>query len=267
MFALRLARFVAVVFLLLTSARLANAQAAATAYEPKHVEYPATVDGLPGVGPISDSVNFKRLWPQRRQQFVNRVEKDHGALVFFGDSITQGWGNNFGGQFGKQKVANRGISGDTTRGMLVRVEDVIALDPSGVVMLMGTNDLARAATPEMVAGNVKEIIAELKEHDEKLPIVLCAIMPSAASKDRPKEKIIATNKLLHEAVKDEPQVTFFDTYELFADENGDAPAEEFPDLLHPNKAGYAKWAEALRPVLVERGFEAVAEAAPMKKPK
>jgi lysophospholipase L1-like esterase len=264
MFALRLARTVAIVFLLLASARFANAQAAATAYEPKHVKYPEKVDGLPGVGPISDSVNFKRLWPQRRQQFVNRVDKDHGALVFLGDSITQGWGNNLGGQFGKQKVANRGISGDTTRGMLVRIDDVIALDPSGVVMLMGTNDLSRSATPEMVAGNVKEIIAELKEHNAEMPIVLCAIMPSSASKDRPKEKIVATNKLLHDAVKDDPQVTYFDTYELFADENGDAPEAEFPDLLHPNKAGYAKWAAALRPVLVERGFEDVEEVAPKK---
>jgi lysophospholipase L1-like esterase len=149
--------------------------------------------------------------------------------------------------------------------MLVRLDDVIALDPSGVVMLMGTNDLSRSATPEMVAGNVKEIIAKLKEHNEKMPIVLCAIMPSSASKDRPKEKIIAANKLLHEAVKDDSQVTYFDTYELFADENGDAPEAEFPDLLHPNKAGYAKWAEALRPVLVERGFAAVAEEPPVKK--
>ena len=31
--------------------------------------------------------------------------------------------------------------------------------------------------------------------------------------------------------------------------NGDAKKEEFPDLLHPNAAGYKKWADALRPHL------------------
>ena len=40
------------------------------------------------------------------------------------------------------KVANRGISGDTTRGVLIRMEeDVLSLNPSGVVLLIGTNDL------------------------------------------------------------------------------------------------------------------------------
>ena len=40
-----------------------------------------------------------------------------------------------------------------------------------------------------------------------------------------------------------------ETYVLFADAQGDAKKEEFPDLLHPNKAGYVKWAGAIRPVL------------------
>ena len=45
-------------------------------------------------------------------------------------------------------VANRGISGDTTRGMLLRLDDdVLSLDPSAVVMLMGTNDLEEQAEP------------------------------------------------------------------------------------------------------------------------
>jgi lysophospholipase L1-like esterase len=48
------------------------------------------------------------------------------------------------------KIANRGISGDTTRGMLIRLEaDVLALQPKAVVMLMGTNDLEEGAEPEV----------------------------------------------------------------------------------------------------------------------
>ena len=181
--------------------------------------------------------------------------QDHGALVFLGDSITQGWGDDFRGKFGDVKIANRGISGDTTRGMLVRLaDDVIALDPSGVVMLMGTNDIDNGATPETIAGNVKLILAELKEHDPKMPIVLCAVFPSSAEKNRPAEKIRELNRLLAEAVKGDPQVTLVDTWTLFANADGDAKLEEFPDLLHPNDAGYAKWAAALRPILATLGF-------------
>ena len=43
------------------------------------------------------------------------------------------------------------------------------------------------------------------------------------------------------------------TWSVYADENGDAKASEFPDLLHPNAAGYAKWAQILRPELAKIG--------------
>jgi hypothetical protein len=55
-------------------------------------------------------------------------------------------------------------------------------------------------------------------------------------------------------VKGDPQVTFIETWPLFANAQGDAKKEEFPDLLHPNKVGYAKWAAAIRPVLATLGF-------------
>jgi hypothetical protein len=147
-------------------------------------------------------------------------------------------------------VANRGISGDTTRGVLIRLnEDVLALKPAGVVLLIGTNDLEEKAEPETIAGNLKLILAELKKHDAKMPIVLCQVFPSSASKDRPADKIKKVNQLYAAAVKGDAQVTLMETYVLFADAQGDAKKEEFPDLLHPNKVGYAKWAAAIRPVL------------------
>jgi len=55
-------------------------------------------------------------------------------------------------------------------------------------------------------------------------------------------------------VKGNEQITVLDTWTLFADPQGDAIAAEFPDLLHPNLAGYAKWAAALRPVLATLGL-------------
>ena len=198
---------------------------------------------------------FRPIWNERRRAWAQRVQQDQGALVFLGDSITQGWGDDFHGAFGNVKVANRGISGDTTRGMLIRLdEDVLALQPSCVVMLMGTNDLEEEASPETIVGNVKLILAQLKEHDPKMPIVLCEVFPSSTEKSRPAAKIREINRLLAEAVKGDPQVTLVDTWTLFANPQGDAKIEEFPDLLHPNAIGYAKWAAALRPILATLGF-------------
>lgn len=203
-----------------------------------------------GEGTIRQYDWFRNLWLKKRTAWAGEVEAKQGALVFLGDSITQGWGDNLKGAFGETTVANRGISGDTTRGMLYRMpEDVLALKPSGVVLLMGTNDLEEGDTPEMIAGNLKLIIGALKKSDKEIPIVLCNVFPSHESKRRPAEQIRKINALYAEVVKGDSQVTLVDTWAMFADENGNARKGEFPDLLHPNDKGYEMWANTLRPVL------------------
>ena len=234
---------------------LASLLVAPCAQTDSRFEIPATDDGLPGAGPIRRADWFRNTWRTRRTAWSKRVTQDQGALVFLGDSITQGWGDNIGGSFPGVKVANRGISGDTTRGVLIRLkEDVLAVNPRGVVILIGTNDLEEHADPETIAGNLKLILAELKKHDAKMPIILCQVFPSSASKSRSAEQIKKVNQLYAAAVKGDAQVTFIETWPLFANAEGDAKKEEFPDLLHPNKVGYAKWAAAIRPILATLGF-------------
>jgi lysophospholipase L1-like esterase len=215
---------------------------------------PATDDGLPGAGPIRRSEWFSRVWLEHRTQWASQVQQDQDSIVFLGDSITQGWGD-VGSSFPGVKTSNRGISGDTTRGVLIRLqEDVLVLNPRGVVLLIGTNDLEEKAEPEVIAGNVKLIIAALRQHNPATPVILCEVMPSSASKSRPADKIKKLNALYLEAVADEPQVTVLDTWSLFANPHGDAKEDEMPDLLHPDILGYAKWAAALRPILETVGL-------------
>ena len=137
-------------------------------------EIPATDDGLPGAGPIRRQDWFKSLWTKKRSAWAKQVKKDQKAIVFLGDSITDGWGDTLGDSFAGVKVANRGIGGDTTRGMLIRLkDDVLSLNPSAVVLLMGTNDLADQAEPETIAGNVKLIVEALEKQNATMPIILC----------------------------------------------------------------------------------------------
>jgi hypothetical protein len=81
-----------------------------------------------------------------------------------------------------------------------------------------------------------------------MPVILCEVFPSAAAMKRPAAQIKAMNALYLAAVKGDSQVIPLDTWTLFADANGDAVPGELPDLLHPNAAGYARWAAALRPL-------------------
>lgn len=233
----------------------ATAHADSSTTDAAAFELPANDDGVPGVGPLRRYDWFRDLWRNKRSGWAERANEDQQSLVFLGDSITQGWGDDFGGNFAEVKKANRGISGDTTRGMLIRLqEDVLALHPQGVVLLMGTNDLEEGAEPATIAENFKSILAALMAHNDQMPIVVCQVFPSSAEKKRPADKIKALNALYAAAVKGNRQVTLIDTWTLFADSEGNARPEEFPDLLHPNKLGYGKWSSALRPILATLGF-------------
>src|SRR5438105_12124934 len=81
------------------------------------LQIPDTDDGLPGQGPIRRYDWFRKTWHDRRAKFAAAAERDRNAIVMLGDSITQGWDDDFTAWFPGMKVANRGISGDTSRGV------------------------------------------------------------------------------------------------------------------------------------------------------
>ncbi len=227
----------------------------ATSFADERFALPASEEGLPGEGALRRYDGYVKTWARRREQWSKEVAKDQGAVVFLGDSITQGWGEAFRDQFQGMKLANRGIGGDTTRGMLIRLEeDVLSLNPSAVVMLMGTNDLEVGLEPELIARNFTKIIQGIQAHSKDVPIVVCQVFPSSATKKRPSDKIKRVNELYTAAVKGDSQITVVDTWTLFANKEGDAIPEFFPDLLHLNADGYAKWASALRPIFATLGF-------------
>jgi lysophospholipase L1-like esterase len=210
---------------------------------------------LPGEGALRRYDGYVQRWNSIRPQWAKDIAKDQGSVVFLGDSITQGWGTDFRKAFEGLKLANRGIGGDTTRGMLLRLqEDVLSLHPKAVVLLMGTNDIEVEVPADAIGRNFQKIVAALKAYDPKMPVIVCRIFPSSATKKRPKETILAVNELFASAVKNDPQFTVLDTYALFANAEGDALPALFPDLLHLNAAGYAKWASALRPVFATLGY-------------
>jgi lysophospholipase L1-like esterase len=216
---------------------------------------PATDEGLPGTGPIRRMEWFQNLWKQRRSLWATQVQRDQGAVVFLGDSITQGWGLGLGAVFPGVKVANRGISGDTTRGVLIRLkEDVLDLNPRAVVLLIGTNDLEEKATPETIDSDFRLLLAALKAHNPKMPIIACLVMPSSVTMRRPADEIKKINALRLATIKGDPQIIALDTWTLFAEKTGEPKPDEFPDVLHPNDYGYIKFAAALRPLFATLGF-------------
>jgi lysophospholipase L1-like esterase len=218
-------------------------------------QYPTNAALLPGKGPASTWNGLPLVWAQRHAQWAPTAAEDHGAVVFLGDSITQGW-TSMARDFPDFKTANRGIGGDTTRGVLYRLHaDVLSLKPKAVVLLIGTNDIGNGADPNDVADNITEIVKESKKQYPKMPIIVCEVMPSSETKSRPADKIKKLDALIKKDMRWRRHVYVCDTWSIYADAKGDAPKDEFPDLLHPNAIGYAKWTAALKPIFAKLNLQ------------
>lgn len=189
----------------------------------------------PGVGPF----NMVLPWflpnrDGRLAKFKADQTADQGAVVFLGDSITAKW--QLEPAFANHKIANRGISGDTTRGMLCRFEDnVLPLHPKAIVLLGGINDLFGQGTPESIVTNVRSIL-ELARKASDRPIFVCEVLPC---KGRPTELVMATNSALAKVVGDFADVHLVKTYAPLLRQDGAQDETLFLDGTHPNEAGYA----------------------------
>ena len=219
-------------------------------------QYPTNSALLPGKGSAAIWSGLPKVWAQRHAQWAKTAGQDHDGVVFLGDSITQGW-NSLGQDFPNLKTVNRGIGGDTTRGVLYRLDaDVLSLEPKVVVLLIGTNDIGNGgADPSDVADNIKSIIKAIHHKYPHIPIIVCEVMPSSETKQRPADKIEKLNQLIKKDVRWSSHTYLCDTWTIFADANGDAPQNIFPDLLHPNAAGYAKWTAALKPIFTKLNIQ------------
>ena len=207
----------------------------------------------PGKGPIRVFGwmvdNRKWFWTQR--------EKDQGAVVFVGDSLTGNW-KDLAKAFPGLKVANRGIGGDVSRGVLFRFrEDVLDLKPHAVVLLVGSNDLSAHADPAITEQNIATILDQARQSDPNLPIVLCTIPPRDAANAPTKPGAPANlNARIAKLGAGKDHLIVLDLFTPLAAADGKPVAEYFAkDHLHLAAPGYEKWAELLRPALEKLGVK------------
>jgi len=164
-------------------------------------------------------------------------------VVLMGNSITEGW-SKFSPEFfeGKSYI-NRGISGQTTPQMLVRFRaDVIDLQPSVVVILAGTNDIAGntgVATLEMILNNLISMVELAKAN--KIKVILSSVLPAFDYPWKPglepAEKIENLNKMIKEYALAH-KIIYLDYYSSMVDSQKGLQSQYTYDGVHPNKAGY-----------------------------
>lgn len=168
--------------------------------------------------------NHPQDWAQfGRYSEANSALSEKPLAVLYGDSITDSWPKTHPNFFKENNLAGRGISGQTTSQILVRMQqDVVSLAPKYVVILCGINDIAKA---------------------NKIRPIICTLLPSYKFSWRPEIEnplpdVQAFNSMLKEYAR-EAGIKVIDYYEAFADADGKMPAVYSGDTVHPNAEGYA----------------------------
>jgi len=171
-------------------------------------------------------------------------------VIFLGDSITANW--DLTRYFPGKHYVNRGIGGQTTPQMLVRMfSDVIDLHPAAVVILAGTNDVAGNTGPE-TARMFEENLQAMTELAQKhvIKVILCSVppvhdySPSKRTPRRPLADIVALNGWIKQFVN-KAGVGFADYYSALVDTEGMLREACSRDGIHPNAKGYGVMASVV----------------------
>lgn len=159
--------------------------------------------------------------------------------VFLGDSIT--YGGLWDEIFPETNTSNRGINGDTSGGVLARLDQIINGGPNQLFLMIGTNDLYYGATEAEIVANVVEIINRTRQTSPETEIYVQSVLPRAESY---KERIESLNAALESAVRDKAE--WVNLYPLFLDEPGISISDNLSnDELHLLGDGYLLWQEAI----------------------
>lgn len=172
--------------------------------------------------------------------------------VIAGDSITEIFNMELLDDYIKKSgklVYNRGISGDTSNRFLERFEsNVLALKPSNLVLLIGTNDLTLIYDVNYVCGNIEKIIDMAMASDNNMNIILQSVYPVNYKNRRKNKAIVVLNSMLKKMC-DEKGITYLDIYNCLLDEKGGFNQQYTYDGLHPNVKGFEVAAEKIIPLL------------------
>ena len=182
---------------------------------------------------------------------------DSERVVFMGDSITDFW--KLAEYFPGKPYVNRGISGQTTPQMLVRMyPDVVVHKPAAMVVLAGINDVSQntgPATAEMVEHNIMAMTDIAIQNGIK--VVLCSVLPindysyykaKASGKlpsymkdpvtaTHPPEDVLKLNAWM-KGYASKVNAIYVDYFSAMVDEKGFLREDLSEDGIHPNAEGY-----------------------------
>jgi lysophospholipase L1-like esterase len=204
---------------------------------------------LPPLGPATEP---RPRDDARHQSFLEVAKAGNIDVLFVGDSITDWWRQEQRGlavwneHFAPLRAANFGIAGDTTQGVLWRMQngELEGFSAKLIVLMLGTNNINRNTNADIAQGN-RAIIEEFRKRQPGAKVLLLGVFPRGGAADNPFRASIKEINTHLQALADNTQVFYMDIGDKFLAADGTLPVEIMPDGLHPNTQGYRIWADAI----------------------
>ena len=179
-------------------------------------------------------------YKHRKSQFDVLSQNEKYKTIMLGDSITDE--GSWDELLNNDTIQNRGISGDTTDGVLDRLNSVNK-NIKQVFIMIGVNDIMRGREVDEIFANYLKIIKTFKEKNIKVHIQ-STLYIGETRKSNFNPKVEELNKRL-EKYASENQITFINLNPIFAPQK--VLKKEFTfDDLHLNGTAYKLWAEQIR---------------------
>lgn len=184
----------------------------------------------------------KTHYPKRIAEFkANPLEFDD--IVFIGNSITE-QGENWAEKVDNPKAKNRGIAGDTTEGILARLNEITFYKPEKVFLLIGINDLFHNLDAvEKIHENILKIVTEINSKSPNTQIFVQTVLPTTTENLIPKIKDL--NAALENSSFEKP-FTFLNLHQRFELLDGKMNMDFSTDGVHLNEKGYEIWSEIIK---------------------
>jgi lysophospholipase L1-like esterase len=168
---------------------------------------------------------------------------EKSVTAFVGDSITAG--GRWEEWFPELEVHNFGVSGDTTDELLERLDEVIAVKPDTIVVMIGANDLGQRRSVERIVRNIESMLVRLHHELPDARILVQSVLPRGHEHA---ENVREINRHIWQFAATQ-KVHYLDLWPLMAFADGELNPEFSGDRLHLTEEGYEAWLSELRPAL------------------
>lgn len=185
---------------------------------------------------------------------ADNIKLSKGQIVFAGDSITEFFAlkKYLGRQY---PLINRGIAGTDSVWLLDHLkEQVLDLEPSKIVLMIGINDLGRGYAVRDIVNRLADMVAEIRSNLWGTPIYILSVLPVNEEESYQATVKIRNNQIveaLNQQLSVLPGVTFVDLYPLLLDDKGQLADAYTRDGLHLSPEGY----EIIAQVIIKEVLE------------